>query len=118
MLNKVMIIGNCGKDPEMRFTPQGKPVTSFSVAVSRKYTVDSERKEETEWFNVIAWNKLAEICNQYLNKGSKVFVEGSLRTHSWEKDGETKYRTELIATNIELLDKRKLENESTEEESF
>lgn len=122
MLNKIMIIGNVGKDPEMRFTPSGKPVTSFSVAVSRKYTVDGERREETEWFNVVAWNKLAEICNQYLNKGSKVFIEGRLQTRTWEgQDGEKKYRTELVASDMEMLDRKKpgeSSRETTEEDLF
>jgi len=80
-LNKVMIIGNLGRDPEMRYTPNGTPVTSFSVAVGRSWTTpDGERKEATEWFNVVSWRDLAEICNQYLRKGGRVYIEGSLQT--------------------------------------
>ena len=84
-LNKVLIIGSLGADPEMRYTPGGKPVTSYSVAVNRGWrTSEGERKEATEWFNVVAWGNLAEICNQYLHKGSQVYVEGRLQTRSWE----------------------------------
>lgn len=104
-LNKVMIIGNLGSDPEMRFTPNGNPVTSFTVATNRVYnTSDGERKTETEWFNVVAWNKLAEQCNQFLQKGRLVYVEGRLRTRSWEgQDGQKHYRTEVIASRITFL---------------
>ncbi|MFQ6016023.1 MAG: single-stranded DNA-binding protein [Anaerolineae bacterium] len=105
-LNKVMIIGNLGRDPEMRYTPTGKSVTSFSVAASRTYvTSEGERKEQTEWFNVVAWRNLAEICNQYLSKGSKVYVEGRLQTRSWDdQDGQRHYRTEVIADQMIMLD--------------
>ncbi len=107
-LNKVMIIGNLGADPEMRFTPQGKPVTSFSVAANRVYaTTEGEQREETEWFSVVAWNKLAETCNQYLTKGRQVYVEGSLRTRSWEgQDGQKHFRTEVIANRVLFLGQR------------
>ena len=91
-LNKVMIIGNLGRDPEMRYTPSGKPVTSFSVAVSRSYTKpEGERVETTDWFNVVAWGRLAEICSQFLVKGSLVYVEGRLETRSWEDENRQKH---------------------------
>lgn len=107
-LNKVMIIGNLGRDPEMRYTPSGKPVTSFSVATSRTWvTTDGERREATEWFNVVAWRDLAEICNQYLQKGSKVYIEGRLQTRSWETpDGQKHFRTEVVADEMIVLDNR------------
>ena len=107
-LNKVMIIGNLGKDPEMRFTPAGSPVTTFSVAVGRTYnTTEGERKTETEWFNVVTWNKLAEQCNQFLSKGRLVYAEGRLHTSTWEsQDGQKHYRTELIANRITFLDRQ------------
>lgn len=107
-LNKVMIIGNVGGDPEMRFTPGGHPVTSFGVAANWMYTTpDGERKQETEWFNVVTWNKLAEQCNQFLNKGRLVYVEGRLRTHSWEgQDGQKHYRTEVVANRVTFLDRQ------------
>ena len=106
-LNKVMIIGNVGSEPEMRFTPNGKPVTSFRVATNWVHTTpEGERREETEWFTVVAWNRLAEQCNQYLNKGRLVYVEGRLRTRTWEgQDGQKHYRTEIIANRVSFLDK-------------
>ena len=107
-LNKVMIIGNVGGDPEMRFTPNGHPVTSFRVATNRVYTTpEGERKEETEWFTVVAWSKLAEQCNQFLTKGRLAYVEGRLRTRSWEsQDGQKHYRTEVIANRVTFLDRQ------------
>lgn len=107
-LNKVMIIGNLGSDPEMRFTPNGSPVTSFRVATNRVYTTaDGERKTETEWFSVVTWNKLAEQCNQFLSKGRLVYVEGRLRTSTWEgQDGLKHYRTEIIANRATFLDRQ------------
>jgi len=107
-LNKVMIIGNLGSEPEMRFTPSGRPVTSFRVATNRVYTTpEGERKEETEWFTVVAWSKLAEQCNQFLTKGRLVYAEGRLRTHTWEsQDGQKHYRTEIIANRVTFLDRQ------------
>jgi single-strand DNA-binding protein len=107
-LNKIMIIGNLGGDPEMRFTPSGNPVTTFSVATNRVYnTPDGERKEETEWFSVVTWNKLAENCNQYLTKGQRVYAEGRLHTRTWDgQDGQKHSRTEIIANSVIFLDKK------------
>jgi len=107
-LNKVMIIGNVGSEPEMRFTPNGNPVTSFRVATNRMYTTaDGERKQETEWFTVVAWNKLAEQCNQFLSKGRLVYAEGRLHTRTWEgQDGQKRYRTEIVANRVSFLDRR------------
>ena len=107
-LNKVMIIGNLGSEPEMRFAPNGNPVTSFRVATNRQYTTaDGERKEETEWFSVVAWGRLAEQCNQFLTKGRPVYVEGRLSTRSWEsQDGQRHYRTEVVAERVLFLDRR------------
>lgn len=106
-LNKVMIIGNLGADPEMRFTASGTPVTSFRIAVNRtRLAAGGERHEETEWFSVVAWNKLAETCNQFLGKGRRVFVEGRLQTRSWEgQDGQRRYRTEIVANDVLFLDR-------------
>ena len=107
-LNKVMIIGRLGRDPEMRYTPNGRPVTAFSVAVNRSWTAgDGDKREETEWFNVVAWGNLAEICNQYLRKGSRVYVEGRLQTRSWDDpDGQRHSRTEVVANEMMILDSR------------
>ena len=108
-LSKAMTIGNLGKDPEMRYTPSGKPVTTFSVAVSRKFTnAEGEQREETEWFRVTAWNKLAETCNEFLSKGRKVFVEGRLQTRTWEgQDGQKRTSVEIVASEMVLIDKPK-----------
>jgi single-strand DNA-binding protein len=107
-LNKVMLIGNVGTDPEMRFTPNGSPVTSFRLATSRVFTASNgERKQETEWFTIVTWRKLAESCNQFLTKGQRVYVEGSLRTRSWEgQDGQKRSRVEVIANRVLFLDKQ------------
>jgi single-strand DNA-binding protein len=107
-LNKVMVIGNIGRDPEMRYTPSGKPVTSFSLASSRSWTApDGERREETEWFNVVAWGNLAEICNQILAKSQQVYIEGRLQTRSWEDDnGQRHFRTEVVANEMIILGPR------------
>ena len=107
-LNKVMLIGNVGTEPEMRFTPNGNPVTSFRIAVNRTYTAsDGERRQETEWFTVVAWNKLAESCNQFLTKGQRVYVEGRLRSRTWEgQDGQKRSRYEVVANQVLFLDKQ------------
>ncbi len=108
-LNKVMIIGYLGRDPEMRFTPSGRPVTSFSVATSRTWTsAEGERREETEWFNVVAWGTLAEICKTHLSKNQQVYVEGRLQTRGWEDEtGKKHFRTELVANEMILLGDRR-----------
>ena len=106
-LNKIMVIGNLGRDPEMRFTADGTPVTSFSVAVNRiAGGADGERREETDWFRVTAWRKLAETCNQYLAKGKRVYIEGRLQTRQWQgQDGQTRYSTDIIANDVIFLDR-------------
>ncbi len=107
-VNRMIIIGNLGSEPEMRFTPNGRPVTSFSTATNRRYTTsEGERREETEWFTVVTWGKLAEQCNQYLTKGRLVYVEGRLHSHSWEgQDGQKRYRNEIIADRVSFLDRQ------------
>jgi single-strand DNA-binding protein len=104
-LNKVMLIGNVGKDPEMRYTANGSAVTSFSLAVNRTYQAnDGERREETQWFEIVTWNKLAELCSQFLQKGRQTYVEGRLHTRSWEgQDGQKHYRTEVVANTVLFL---------------
>ncbi len=119
-VNRMIIIGNLGGDPEMRFSPNGKPVTSFSVATNRRYTTsEGERKEETEWFTVVTWAKLAEQCNQFLTKGRLVYVEGRLHMHTWEsQDGQRRYRNEIVADRVNFLDRQavaSLPEERTEE---
>ncbi len=118
-LNKVMIIGRLGKDPEMRYTPGGSPVTTFSVATGRQWKDgNGDMREETEWFNVVTWNKLAEICNEHLRKASRVYVEGRLQTRQWQdQDGQTRYRTEVIASDMIMLDSR-IPRESVSDEEY
>lgn len=105
MLNKVQIIGNLGADPEMRYTANGSATTQFKVAVNRTYNdASGERKQETEWFRVVTWNRLAETCAQYLAKGRQVYVEGRLQTRSWDdQQGVKRYMTELIAQEVKFL---------------
>jgi len=107
-LNRVMIIGNMGRDPEMRYTPGGQAVTSFNVAATRTWTTaGGERRNSTEWFNIVAWGNLAEICNEYLTKGRRVYVEGELRTYGWEEpNGKKHFRTELVASEMIMLGPR------------
>lgn len=124
-LNKVMIIGRLGRDPEMRYTPSGRPVTTFSVATSRTWnTSEGEKRTETEWFNVVAWGSLAEICKQYLTKGMQVYVEGRLQTRHWDDpDGNKHASTEIVANEMIMLGERRegdlaSEVDTTEEDEF
>ena len=107
-VNKMTIIGNLGNEPEMRFTPGGRPVTSFRVATNWRYTTpEGERKEETEWFTIVCWGRLAEQCNQFLTKGRLVYVEGRLRLRSWEgQDGQKRSRNEIVADRVKFLDRQ------------
>ena len=107
-INKVILIGNLGRDPETRYTQSGSPVANFSVATSESWNdrQTNERQERTEWHNVVCFARLAEIAGEYLRKGSKVYIEGRLSTSSWEKDGQTHYRTEIIAREMQMLDSR------------
>lgn len=105
-LNKVMVIGNLGDDAEMRFTANGSATATFRVAASRSYGKGDDRKEETTWFRVVTWNKLAEFIGQYATKGRKVYVEGRLSNRSWEgPDGQKRYATEVVAEHVLLLDR-------------
>ncbi len=115
-LNKVMIIGRLGRDPEMRYTPSGRPVTTYSVATTRTWnSSDGERHTETEWFNVVAWGSLAEICKQHLAKGQQVYVEGRLQTRTWEDNNGNKHTTtEIVASEMIILSDRK-DDSSVEE---
>jgi single-strand DNA-binding protein len=108
-LNKVQMTGRLGADPEMRYTPQGHAVTTFRAASNRSWrTAEGEAHEDTEWFRVVAWNKLAEICNQWLSKGSRVYVEGRMQTRQWQdQEGQTRSQTEIIAIDIIILDTRR-----------
>ena len=107
-LNKVMLIGRLGRDPEMRFTPSGRPVTTFSIGTTRRWsTSDGERRSETEWFNVVAWSNLAEICKKNLKNGSLVYIEGRLQNRLWDDaEGYKNFATEIVANGMIMLDAR------------
>ena len=113
-LNKVMIIGQLCRDPEMRYTPSGKAVTSFAVETRRDWTgPDGEHHEENEWFNVVTWGSLAEICKQHLVRGQQVYIEGRLQTRGWEdSEGKRHYRTEIVANEMVMLGERRLHHEA------
>jgi len=109
-----VIIGNLVRDPEMRYTPGGHAVTSFSVATNRSWVSDGTEKEEVEFHNVVAWNKLAELCSQLLSKGRKVYIQGRLQTRSWDdQNGNKRYRTEIVAEDMVILDSRRDKIEGT-----
>ena len=106
-LNRVQLIGNLGKDPDARFTPTGKQVVKFSLAVSNRWKKDGEVKEYTEWVNIEAWGRLAEICNEYLRKGSLVYIEGRLKTDKYVDDtNTTRYFTKVVVQQMQMLDKK------------
>jgi single-strand DNA-binding protein len=119
-LNKVLLIGRLGQDPEMRYTPSGRPLTKFQVAANRSWTTaDGEKKTETEWFTIVAWGKLAEICNQYLNKGQLVYVEGRLHTRRWQDDdGANHSSVEVITQEMIMLDGRPGDENNTSGEDL
>ena len=106
-LNKVILIGNLGTDPEMRYTASGNATTTFRLATNYTFAgPDGEKREETEWFTVLTWRSLAEQCSQYLQKGRRVYVEGRLRTHTWEgPDGGKRFRNEVVANRVIFLDR-------------
>ena len=105
-VNKVILVGNLGADPEVRYTPSGAAVANFSVATTETWKDKSsgEKKEQTEWHKIVAWRRLGEICGEYLRKGSQVYIEGSLQTRSWEdKEGVKRYTTEVVAYKMQML---------------
>lgn len=104
-INKAILIGNLGKDPELRYTPGGQPVASFTLATTERWTDrNGQRQDRTEWHNIVAWGKLAELVNQYLKKGRSAYIEGRITTRSWDdRDGNKKYRTEIVANQIQFL---------------
>lgn len=109
MVNKVILIGNLGRDPEVRSTQSGQPVANFSLATNRRWKDrDGNRQEQTEWHNIVCWGRQAEIAGQYLTKGRQVYIEGRLQTRSWDdrQSGEKRYRTEVICENFQMLGSR------------
>lgn len=110
MINKVILVGRLGKDPEIKSTPGGQTVAKFTIATDEKFTDKSgEKQERTEWHNIVAWARLAEICGQYLRKGMLVYIEGSIRTDSWEdkESGQKRYRTEINAREMKMLERKR-----------
>ena len=107
-INKVILVGRLGNDPELRYTADGTAVTNFRIATSDEWTdkVTNEKKERTEWHRIVTWRKLAELCSEYLTKGRQVYVEGKLQTRSWDKDGITRYSTEIVASDVQFLGPR------------
>jgi single-strand DNA-binding protein len=109
MINKVILVGNLGRDPEVRSTPSGQPVASFTLATTRKWKDKSgQRQEQTEWHQIVCWGRQAEVAGQYLTKGKQIYVEGRLQTRSWDDktSGEKRYRTEVICDNFQMLGSR------------
>lgn len=115
-VNKVIILGTLGRDPETRYAQSGTAFCNFSVATSEQWTdkQSGERKEQTEWHNIVAMGKQAELCQQYLHKGDKAYIEGKLRTSNWEKDGQKHYRTEVVLQNVQFLSSKREEPKTTE----
>jgi len=113
-INKVILVGRLGNDPEVRYTQDGSAVASFSIATSDEWKdkETGDKKERTEWHRIVAWRKLGEICGEYLSKGRQVYVEGKLQTRSWEKDGVTRYTTEIVASDVQFLGGRESGNTS------
>ncbi len=108
-LNKVMLIGRLGTEPELRVTQQGTPITTFRLAVGRQWRdSDGQQRDETDWFTIVAWNRLAEICSEHLSKGARVYIEGRMQNRSWDdaQTGEKRYRTEVVASDMIMLDQR------------
>lgn len=119
-LNRAQLIGNLTRDPELRYTPNGKGVCSFGIATNRYWTTESgERKEEADFHNIVAWGKLAELCSQFLVKGRKVFIEGRMQTRSWTgQDGATKSRTEIVIDDMILLDSKGIASKQNVDEAM
>ena len=105
MINKAILVGNLGRDPEVRYTPSGTAVANFTVATSERWKdkASGEMKEQTEWHRIVAWGRLGESCGEYLSKGRQVYIEGRIQTRSWEKDGVTRYTTEIVAQEMKML---------------
>jgi len=105
MINKVILVGNLGRDPEIRYTPSGVAVANFTVATTERWKDKNsgEMQEKTEWHRIVAWRRLGEICGEYLSKGRQVYIEGKLQTNQWEKDGVTRYTTEIVASEMKML---------------
>ena len=117
-MNKIIVIGHLGRDPELRYTPSGNPVTNFSIASTRRYTTNGERREETEWFNCSAWNRLAEVANQYLQKGQQIYIEGRLHGREYTtQSGEKRFSMDINITELQMLGQNRSNQEQNGEAS-
>lgn len=117
-VNKVILVGNLTRDPELRYTPQGHAVCSFGLATNREWKTEGEKQESAEFHNIVAWNKLAELCSQLLTKGSKIYVEGRLQTRDWTgDDGVKRYKTEIVMDEMVLLNSKKGGAEASDDEA-
>jgi len=108
-VNKAILVGNLGSDPEVRYTPSGRPVATFNIATNERWTDKStgEKQERTEWHRIVAWGRLGEICGEYLSKGKQIYIEGRIQTRSWEdRDGNKRYTTEIVAQTMQMLGRR------------
>jgi single-strand DNA-binding protein len=108
-VNKAILVGNLGSDPEVRYTPSGRPVATFSIATNERWTDKNtgEKQERTEWHRIVAWGRLGEICGEYLSKGKQIYIEGRIQTRSWEdRDGNKRYTTEIVAQTMQMLGRR------------
>jgi single-strand DNA-binding protein len=118
-VNKAIVVGNMGSDPEVKFTPGGQAVANFSIATTDKWEKDGQKQERTEWHRIVVWGKLAELCGQYLRKGRQVYVEGRLQTREWQdKDGNKRTTTEIVAQGVQFLGKNDQAAESTTKAPF
>ncbi len=111
-VNKVILIGNVGKDPEVNYIKEDLPVAKFTMATSETYTKDGQKVTNTEWHNIVVWRGLAKVVEQYVKKGSKLYIEGKITNRQYEKDGQTKYFTEIVANQMQMLDSRNSGGES------
>ncbi len=112
-VNKAILIGNVGRDPEVNYIREDLPVARFSLATSETYTKDGQRVTNTEWHNIVVWRGLAKVVEQYVKKGSKLFIEGKITNRQYEKDGQTKYFTEIVASNMQMLDSKSSQSENS-----
>ncbi len=115
MVNKVILVGNVGRDPEVNYIREDLPVARFTLATSESYTKDGQRVTNTEWHNIVVWRGLAKVVEQYVKKGSKLYIEGKITNRQYEKDGQTKYFTEIVAANMQMLDSKSTSSASTQE---
>lgn len=117
-VNKVILLGRLGKDPDSRTTPGGQQVCNFSIATSESYVKDGKKEEKTEWHDIVLWGKLAELAGKYLNKGDNVYVEGKIQTRSWEKDGQVIHKKEVVASSMTFVETQKKQQSASQHPNY